>query len=64
MSTWSADKLVVIAVWVIGFIGPLVSADAQTLTVWSVFALGVAGILSLLERLDRATVGHSDDGVA
>ena len=55
MSTWRANKLAVMAAWVVGFIGPILNGDAATFTTWSVFAIAVAGTLTLLERLDALT---------
>lgn len=64
MSPWRANKLVVIVAWIVGFIGPILNADAATFTSWSVFAIGVAAMLTLLERLDRLTNARSETPAA
>jgi len=64
MSHWRANKLVVIVVWIVGFIGPMLNSDAPTFTAWSVFAIGVAVMLTLLERLDALTSAVTESSVS
>jgi hypothetical protein len=52
MSPWKLNQLAVFGVWMIGVIGPLINAQVEALTTWSIFAAGVAILLTLLEKMD------------
>jgi hypothetical protein len=52
MSPWGLNRLAVGVVWILGLVGPLLNAEVQTITTWSIFAVAVSVVLTVLEKID------------
>jgi hypothetical protein len=52
MSVWFADQLIVIGAWLVGLVGTVAFGYGSATLAWSMFALGIAACLRLLEVLE------------